>query len=112
MDEIAEVAKDEEDKKEDEDKKEKDEAKDKKEKEADGEEESECEDPNDVDPGESTNRTVVTFIGTPEAAKEAAASAAAVEGLKTQVTTLEKIAETAEKRLAAAENRTRSKTSK
>jgi glutamate formiminotransferase/formiminotetrahydrofolate cyclodeaminase len=26
----------------------------------------------DVDPGESTNRTVVTFIGTPEAAKEAA----------------------------------------
>ena len=26
----------------------------------------------DVDPGESTNRTVVTFIGTPEAAAEAA----------------------------------------
>jgi len=26
----------------------------------------------DVDPGESTNRTVVTFIGTPEAAQEAA----------------------------------------
>ena len=26
----------------------------------------------DVDPGESTNRTVVTFIGTPEGVKEAA----------------------------------------
>jgi glutamate formiminotransferase/formiminotetrahydrofolate cyclodeaminase len=26
----------------------------------------------DVDPGETTNRTVVTFIGTPEAASEAA----------------------------------------
>lgn len=31
----------------------------------------------DVDPGESTNRTVVTFIGTPEAAKEAAFRAVA-----------------------------------
>ena len=28
----------------------------------------------DVDPGESTNRTVVTFIGTPEGVKEAAFS--------------------------------------
>lgn len=26
----------------------------------------------DVDPGEATNRTVVTFIGSPEAVKEAA----------------------------------------
>ena len=31
----------------------------------------------DVDPGDSTNRTVVTFIGTPEAAKEAAFRAVA-----------------------------------
>ena len=29
----------------------------------------------DVDPGEATNRTVVTFVGTPESVKEAAFNA-------------------------------------